>query len=178
MNLVHRKIPVEFLDALPEGMKFIHRQGQEFLVVEQLYCPAGHSLMVESVRIHGEPSIRFRVSPDDPDRLIFLDAFWGSHAKLFSFIPCTQDNVQYVDAYCPDCGASLSINQRCSLDECDSTNSLDLHLPGGKNHIYVCAKLGCPGHRLSVTDLPYNLNRAVSEINFFGHGDEELFRGI
>ncbi len=178
MNLVHRKIPAEFLDALPEGMKFIHRHGQEFLVVEQLQCPAGHSLMVESVRIHGEPSIRFQVVPDDPSRLIFLDAFWGSHAKLFSFFPCQDEDVQYVNAYCPQCGTSLTVHEKCALEECDSTRSLDLQLPGGRNHIYVCAKLGCPGHRLAVTDLPYNLNRIVSEINYFGHGDEELFSGI
>ncbi len=70
------------------------------------------------------------------------------------------------------------MQERCAIDDCDSTQSLDLHLPGSKNHIYVCAKLGCPGHRLAVTDLPYNLNRLVSEINYFGHGDEEDFRGI
>ena len=178
MNLVHRRVPAEFLDALPEGMKFIQRHGQEFLVVEKLCCPAGHSLMVDSVRIHGEPSIRFQVAPGDSDRLIFLDAFWGSHAKLFSFFAGPEERAEYVTAFCPECGASLAVDEACALPACGSKRSLALHLPGGRNRIYVCAKLGCPGHRLAVTHLPYNLNRAVSEINYFGHGEEELFRGI
>ncbi len=178
MQLIHRKIPAEFLDALPEGMKFIHRQGQEFLVVEELFCPKGHSLMADSVKIHGESSIRIKVHPGDIDGLIFLDAFWGSHARLFSFFGSTEENSRYLEAFCATCGASLAVDETCTLPECGSPKSLALHLPGGKNRIYVCSRLGCPGHRLAIAEVPSTLNSLVSEINYFGHGEEEIFGGV
>ena len=34
------------------GMKYVVRNGKDFLVVEQVFCPNGHSLMVDNVRIH------------------------------------------------------------------------------------------------------------------------------
>ena len=40
MQLKHTEIPLRFLQQLPEGIKYIHRHGKEFLVVEQLYCRA------------------------------------------------------------------------------------------------------------------------------------------
>ncbi len=178
MELVHRKVPGEFLEALPEGMKFIHRRGKEFLVVEQIFCRNGHSLISQSVRIHGEPSIRVRVGPHADAGSIFLDAFWGSHSKLYSFIPCPSDHVEYVDAFCPECNVGLMVDELCPTDDCGSSKSILLHLPGVKNGIYVCARLGCPAHYLSVTNLPRGIVERVSEINYFGHGEEEMFSGI
>jgi len=61
MELRHTKIPVRFLERLPDGLKYLHRNGKEYLVVERLTCPNGHSLMATSVHIHDEPSIRFKV---------------------------------------------------------------------------------------------------------------------
>lgn len=178
MELVHRKVPAEFLDALPEGMKFIHRKGKDFLVVEELRCPNGHSLISESVRIHGEPSIRVRIRPEEGAGLIFLDSFWGSHAKLYSFIPSARDQVDYIDAFCPECGVSMAVADACPHDTCGSEKSLLFHLPGAHNGVYVCARLGCPAHFLSITNLPRGVVERVSEINYFGHGEEEMFHGI
>jgi len=58
MELSYQKIPVEFLSSLPEGIKFVNKHGRGYLIVDEIYCPQGHDLVVESVRIHGEPSIR------------------------------------------------------------------------------------------------------------------------
>ncbi len=202
MELVHTKIPREFLDRLPEGMKFIHRHGKEFLVVEEIFCPKGHSLMSDSVRIHGEPSIRIAVgrsqdaaptgATGDPladnsvdgtaaaDRatagattgrgLIFVDAFWGSHAKLYSFFPQSGCADYLVDAHCPHCGVSMMVKRPCSRDDCDSDEGIQFFLPGENSSVTVCAKLGCPDHELLVRGLPSDALEAVSEINFFGHG--------
>lgn len=187
MQLIHRTIPREFLEMLPEGMKFIHRHGKEFLVVEDLLCPQGHSLMVESVRIHDEPSISIAVTrPESPEHesattgLIFIDAYWGSHAKLFNFMADPTRPLDYADAHCPRCGASLVVERPCGRIECESTRSLALHLPGDdRNMIYVCARLGCPDHSIVVGDVPAQVQEEVNGINFFGYGDDdEAFGGI
>ena len=108
MELRHTKIPQRFVDQLPEGLKYLHRQGKEYLVVEQLHCPAGHSLMSPSVRIHEEPSIRLRVRSGAQEGLIFVDAYWGSHDKLYSFVPGATDAGPMIHAFCPTCVVKLN----------------------------------------------------------------------
>lgn len=180
MQLIHRKIPREFLEMLPEGMKFINRHGQEFLVVEEVHCPQGHSLMNRSVYIHDEPSICLEVHRHGDERgLIYVDSYWGSHAKLYSFLADPTHPMDYAEAYCPHCGTSLVAERSCGRLECDSTRSLELVLPGTGNRIFVCAKLGCPDHAIVVGKLPHDITEAVDRINFFGYGeDDEGFGGI
>lgn len=178
MQLIHRKVPREFLEMLPDGMKFIHHHGKEFLVVEELACSKGHSLMEESVRIHDEPSIKIAVERPNGLGLIFIDAFWGSHAKLYNFMPAPDEKVTFAAAHCPTCGESLVVDRPCGRMECDSQRSFKFHLPGHENVIYVCSKLGCPDHSIVVGGLPQRLTRLVSEINFFGYGEDEQFKGI
>lgn len=178
MELRHTKIPGQFLERLPEGLKYLHRHGKEYLVVEELVCPNGHSLMSSSVHIHDEPSIRFRVRNGGQEGLIFLDAFWGSHDKLYSFLPVSAGSRPVLDTFCPECGASLNVDEPCLHPGCGCTTCIVFRLPGGSNRIFVCARLGCPWHRLEVSELPKALARSVSEINYFGHGDDEAFQGI
>jgi hypothetical protein len=178
MQLIHKEVPREFLEALPDGLKFIHRHGKEFLVVEELYCPNGHSLMAERVRIHEEPSIEIAVARPNGTGLIFIDAFWGSHAKLYSFLPAPAEDIAHFEAHCPSCGVSLTVDRPCGRVECDSRHNLLFHLPGEHNFVYVCARLGCPEHSIVIGGIPHHLNKIVSEINYFGYGEEEQFKGI
>ena len=115
MELKHTSIPPEFLNVLPEGIKFFHKQDKEFLVVEEVYCPKGHSLMVDSVKIHHEPSIRISVTIQDQHGAFFIDAFWGSHSKLYSFIPQIIGSYPTIQASCPECGISLMVNGNALL---------------------------------------------------------------
>ena len=163
---------------LPDGLKFIHRHGKEFLVVEELYCPNGHSLMAERVRIHDEPSIEIAVSRPNGTGLIFIDAFWGSHAKLYSFLPAPSEDIVHFEAQCPVCGVSLTVERSCGRMECDSKQNFLFHLPGEHNFVYVCARLGCPEHSIVIGGIPHHLNKIVSDINYFGYGEEEQFKGI
>ncbi|MBU8913751.1 MAG: hypothetical protein KOO61_06970 [Spirochaetales bacterium] len=178
MQLVHKKVPREFLEMLPDGVKFIHRHGKEFLVVEELSCPNGHSLMAESVRIHDEPSIRIAVERPNGTGRIFIDAFWGSHAKLYDFLPAPSEDMIHIEARCATCGVSLSVERPCGRMECDSQKNFLFHLPGENNFVYVCAKLGCPEHSIVVGGVPQHLNKLISEINYFGYGEDEQFKGI
>ena len=53
-------------------------------------------------------------------------------------------------------------------------------LPGKKNKILLCARLGCPGHRIEISRMQENIVKKVSEINYFGSGlgDDIFFRGV
>jgi len=179
MEIIRKEIPKEFLEVLPEGMKFIYKQGKEFLVVEKIYCPHGHNLVDDTVRIHGESAIKINIKIGHCEGTIFIDAFWGSHAKLYSFIP-RGSTLELVDASCPTCGESLIIDSNCNQDKCSSDKSIQMILPGGQNKIIACARFGCPGHELEIKELHRKVTKIVSEINYFGVGLEEddLFKGV
>jgi hypothetical protein len=178
MELKTSHIPAEFLHALPQGMRLARRGEQDFLVVEALYCPNGHNLLVDSVRIHNEASVKLKLKVNEQSGFVFIDAFWGSHAKLFSFLPPVTGQAVHSSAFCPYCDCLLTENSVCTADQCGSTLGFVLYLPGGKNRIHICARLGCPGHRLEINALPEAIVASVSKINYFGHGAEELFGGI
>ena len=162
---------------MPEGMKLVNRHGHEFIVVENLESPKGTQLMSESVRIHGEPSIRIGVKIGNSKGLIFIDAFWGSHVKLYGFSPDREHEGHIVEAFVPETGESLMVDYKCDVEGCTCGKGIEFRLPGGENRIQVCAALGCPGHKLSIVDLAKPVVDSVSGINFFGAGslDEDWF---
>lgn len=178
MDLPRVSIPPSFLRSMPKGLRLARKRGRDMLLVESLYCPRGHSLMAESVRIHGEPSVRLNVSIRGGEGHLFLDAFWGSHARLISFLPPTgPDPAPEVEASCPDCGASLMTPGACREPGCGAARRIVLRLPG-PNRIAVCARLGCPGHSLEGDEVPPNLADTVSRINYFGAGADDFFGGV
>jgi hypothetical protein len=175
MKLSPRRIPDRFTRSIPRGFRLVKRQGHFFLLVESVFCPKGHSLVVDSVRIHDEASVKLKVVVGGESGSVFVDAFWGSHAKLFSFVPrTTSKGPLYADAFCPYCNASLIEQHPCPETDCPSDKGIVLALPGGENKIHVCARLGCPGHDLDIVDLPPQVVRAVSGINYFGEGGDDV----
>jgi hypothetical protein len=177
MELIHNEIPKQFLDVLPEGIKFIAQHGKNFLVVETVQCPKGHSLMVDTVKIHGEPAIKIGVRIAGQEGSFFIDSFWGSHKKLYDFIPKLNTGV-VIEAVCPVCGVSLMVDDLCGTADCGAKEHIRMILPGGENKILVCGRLGCPGHRLDIQAAPDPLIKKVSDINFFGSQIDDLFGGI
>ena len=179
MKLTARRIPDEFIRSIPRGFRLVQRQGHDFLLIESLFCPNGHNLVVDSIRIHDEASIKLKIIVNGESGFVFVDAFWGSHAKLFSFIPpVSGKGPVYAETYCPYCDAALTETYACTQKGCGSEKSVLLMLPGGKNKIYVCARLGCPGHVLDIKDMSRELVRSVSVINYFGAGVHDLFGGV
>jgi hypothetical protein len=178
MQLVHNEIPREFLSVLPEGIKFIALHGRNFLVVERVLCPQGHSLTVDTVKIHGEPAVKIGVRIGEQEGNFFIESFWGSHNKLYDFIPQRGGDQTVVEAFCPVCGTSLMVEEHCKAGGCETRLHIQMILPGGKNRILVCGRLGCPGHRLDIQTAPGTLVEQVSEINFFGTHFDDLFGGI
>jgi hypothetical protein len=166
MKLAAHRIPDRFAQAIPRGLRLVTKEGRDFLLVESAFCPRGHNLVVDSVRIHDEASIKLKVVVGSQTGFVFVDAFWGSHAKLFSFIPLVSGKEPaFADVHCPYCSTAMTEHHRCTQKGCGSEKSILLVLPGGKNAIHVCARLGCPGHLLDVVDMPHEVVRSVSGIN-------------
>ena len=173
MELKHTEIPAEFITHLPEGMKLVNRHGRQFLVVEQALGPNGENLMSEAVRIHGEPSVQLEIQVGSDRGMVFVDAYWGSHAKLYSFQPCDAEASPMVQAFVPHTDTSLMGDYSCDIEGCDSNRGIVLRLPGGKNTTTVCARLGCPGHTMDIAALPEPVIQSVSRLNFFGTSSVE-----
>ncbi len=178
MRIQYKKIPEDLLRSLPDGMKFLMVKGQQFLVVLEVACPEGHSLMDEDVRIHGEPSIRIKVDAGKSSGHLFVDPFWGGHSKLYDFVPVMGARQKVLSVSCPVCGTSLMEKSACRTDACGAGDAFVLHLPGGKNKIHVCARLGCPGHHLEVLDMPLKLSDELDQIHYFQTYEDEIFGGI
>jgi len=177
VKLIPKDIPMEFLQILPEGIKLVNRQGHPYLVMDLITDINGNSLMDDSVRIHGEPSIKMHVKVGNSEGLIFVDAYWGSHAKLYSFIPDFSGG-KSLEVFSPVDGSSLMIPWACPIHGCEEKNGIQLSLPGGLNTIIVCGKLGCPGHLINVARVAEGVSESLSNINFFGEGEDELFSAI
>ncbi len=175
MKLKITEIPESLKRMVPPGFRLERHGKHDVLVVESIFCPHGHNLLVESVKIHGRPSIRLHAAVGEDEGVIFVDAFWGSHAKLFSFVPRQYSDRVIVEAACPICGASLMEQRPCDEQQCDSLESIVLYLPGNGNKVHVCARIGCPGHHIEVNDIPHEYADMISDINYFGASADEMF---
>ncbi len=178
MQLKPQKIPLDILHSLPEGIKFVSKHGRDFLIVDKICCPDGHNLIDSSVRIHGEPTIRFTIDTGKSRGLVFVDAFWGGHAKLYAFVPELSSSHPFLKAFCPYCEANLITEENCRQDNCDCNKAIVLTLPGGKNKIFACAKLGCAGHHIEIVDIPKQISEEIDGINYFGSIDDDIFQGV
>ncbi len=174
MELTPKDIPIEFLQGLPDGIKLVSRKGHPYLVLEKALDKNGNSIIDETVHIHGEPSVKLKAKVGKAEGSLFVDAYWGSHAKLYSFIP-DFSNGGSVEAYSPVDGSSLMVPWECPIEGCNEKHGILLTLPGGQNSIIVCGKLGCPGHHINVTRLAEGVSETISNINYFGHGDDDPF---
>jgi hypothetical protein len=179
MDLIDKYIPYAFLKTLPEGMKFISKEGEEFLVVEKLLCPHGHNLITNEVHIHGEPTIRLNIKSNNTDGIFYLDTYWGYHTKLYNFMPKYYDEVEIIDICCPKCKKSLIIEKSCQLEESSSNKMIQLQLSGKNNRILACAKFSCPENKLEISNICSSVTQKISEINFFGISfDDDVFKGV
>ena len=177
MELTPKDIPIEFLQVLPEGIKLVSRRGHPYLVLEKAEDKNGNSIIDEMVHIHGEPAVKLKARVGSSEGLLFVDAYWGSHSKLYSFIPDFSSGGT-VEASSPVDGSSLMVPWECPIDGCDEKHGILLTLPGGQNSIIVCGKLGCPGHHINVTQVTAGISESISNINYFGLGEEDPFSGF
>jgi len=160
-----RSIPAAFVRKLPEGLKILSKKGQSFVVVDDLRCSKGHRLLSDNVRLHGEPSISFKVRGGGIDGTLYLDPFWGLHEKLYDFMFSSCDKPPILRAFCPECGVSLMKKKKCETKGCRAEEYIVFHLPGG-NTLESCAQWGCPEHNLKISAMPGDITDAVRKINY------------
>lgn len=178
MRLPNREIPAEFVNALPEGIKYVNKQGRDFLIVEHICCPNGHKLNSDSVLINGEPAIRIKTKIGKSEGFIFIDSFWGGHDKLYNFVPDIASSGGVAEVCCPICGVSMIVEKACKTAGCGSHKHIVFTLPDLKNKIFVCAKLGCTEHQMEISEVPESVSNQVNAINYFGEQDVDIFEGI
>ena len=178
MQVTYKPIPEQFRQNIPQGMRLLQRPEVEVLFVESLYCPNGHNLLVDSVRIHDEPSIKLDIEIRGQKGVVFLDSIWGSHTNLFTTLAQGIQADDAVEAYCPYCGVSLMVPKKCSDPSCSAPRQIELYLPGRRNRIILCPKLTCPHHELVVESISEQVLEIIDEINYFGAGQEDIFGGI
>lgn len=177
MKLPKQGVPLEFLKALPEGIKFVNKQSKDFLIVDHICCPNGHKLNTDNVRIHGEPAIKIAVKIGSTEGIVFLDPFWGGHNKLYNFVPDIVSSKGIAEVFCPICNVSMTVDLPCKI--CSSSKHIVFTLPDHNNKIYVCAKLGCAGHKMEITKIPEPVSDIVNDINYFGEQEEtDIFEGL
>lgn len=107
-------------------------------------CPqCGHTLMDTSHVIDGHASIKLATSFAGKAGILHLSAFYGSdHADCDGKIP----GGALTALSCPHCAQELSGASGCP--ECGATMAM---MTAGKYAaLYVCARRGCPGHRLNL----------------------------
>ncbi len=165
MQLSKQSIPKEFLENLPEGLKAINRKGNTYVVVEDLRCPNGHSLISNKVKIHNESAIHIKIEGGNSKGNMFLDPFWGLHNKLFDFMFEAQGKIA-IKASCPDCSISLMEENNCKSCDCDSKEQVVFLLPDNKNKITACGTWNCPEHQMSVTNIPAEVVDQLQSINY------------
>jgi hypothetical protein len=166
INPEKQSIPREFIENLPEGFKITNRKGAIYVVVDDLRCPNGHNLISDTVRIHGEPAIAIRVKGGGVKGTMYLDPFWGLHQKLFDFMFKGNAPNPLIKASCPECNISLMVKKQCESEGCTAEEFIEFALPGGKNKIEVCARWGCPEHRINIGLIPGTVAEAVAKINY------------
>jgi len=107
-------------------------------------CPAcGHTLMDTKHVIDGHASIKLATSLAGRAGIVHLSAFYGSvNVDCDSEIPEGALTV----LSCPHCGQELSGGSGCS--ECGAT--MATMAAGEYAALHVCARRGCPGHRLDL----------------------------
>ncbi|MFH0918810.1 MAG: hypothetical protein V1913_00485 [Fibrobacterota bacterium] len=160
-----KTIPALFVKNLPEGLKILSKKGKSFVVVDDLRCPRGHSLLSDEIKFHGAPAIGFTVKGGGIQGKMYLDPFWGLHEKLYDFMFQSCDKPPIIRAFCPECGVSLMKKKKCETRACCAEEYIVFHLPGG-NAMESCAQWGCPEHSLKISDMPGDVMAAVKKINY------------
>lgn len=107
-------------------------------------CPlCGRSLMDGEHEMKGRASIRFAASVAGKTDVVHLSAFYGS-ADVDCDGGITDGTLTVLS--CPYCGGDLAGGSGCP--ECGATMAM---MTAGKYvALHVCARRGCPGHRLDL----------------------------
>lgn len=122
--------------------------------VEHAFCPNGHELSDESIKINGKPSFKVKVKYQGKEGFMYLDPIYGSYNNIEEGISIPKGAV--IDFYCPHCGVSLkepdSVCQLCA------SPMFVFQLPKG-GVVEGCLKKGCMFHKMKIVDSEQQIAR-------------------
>ena len=122
------------------------------IAVKNGQCPNGHSLMSDETRFEGLKSVRVKIKIAGKQGELFLDPVYG---RFNYFSELSMKDGDIVEAFCPQCNVSLSIETNCAM--CN-IHMFAIQLPDG-GEVEVCPKVDCHNHALKIVDIDEQLSR-------------------
>jgi len=105
--------------------------------IKKAMCPKGHSLIDNSVKIDGMPTIKIRSRLDNNEGYINIDPIYGKHRNHYGI---KLEKKQELDISCPTCNISL-LNKEKECPDCGSPQYI-LEIPG-KGRLVGCSRKDC-----------------------------------
>jgi NADH:ubiquinone oxidoreductase subunit E len=142
---VTRPMVKDILDRTRVGLDRVDVTTDERIFPVEVSCPrCNHSLMDQSYRIDGFPSIRVTISSAGNHGWLRLSCLYGSFAVDGEFkVPMEA----VVNFFCPHCHAELIGSFPC--DRCGAP--LVPMLVRGGGTVQICSRRGCQGHVLDLS---------------------------
>lgn len=116
-------------------------------IIEECFCPKGHSLIDEHVLFDEQPGIRIRVVKNKSEEgYLVLSPVYGNYSKVTLGIKLGQGDI--LEMYCPVCGEPLAVYTDCLV--CNS-QMFTLFTTGERTFsdcVGICQKVGCHNSRM------------------------------
>ncbi len=83
----------------------------DLLVIENCFCPNGHSLISHKVDFNGFKGIALKIQKEEEDGLVAFSPIWGDKSRFVLDIEIKHGEI--MDFMCPECGVTLPIKNTC-----------------------------------------------------------------
>jgi hypothetical protein len=110
------------------------------LMIRELFCPVGHSLISERAIFNGYPGILLGVEFNESKGLVALSPICGDKTRVSLDIDLPADCI--VNLFCPTCGIDLPRYATCGC-EADLTALFLTRHASFADCIGVCNRIGC-----------------------------------
>ena len=134
---------------------------EDLIVVEECYCPNGHSLINPEIEFSGHPGILIKVKKGDQVGAIALSPVCGDKSK--SSIEIELSDGEILDLLCPECNVPLPVYAPCDCGGDMITLFADKQ-GNFCNCIGVCNRVGCTHSELKKGTELFNIYRRKGEI--------------
>jgi len=81
------------------------------LMIREIYCPNGHSLVTNRAVFNGYPGVLLGVRHNDDEGFVALSPVFGDKARISLGIDLEEG--QLLTLFCPDCEAELPVHSHC-----------------------------------------------------------------
>lgn len=121
-----------------KGIKI--KESRKLLVVDECFCPNGHSLMSNRASFNGLPGIMLKVKMKNEKGLVALSPVYGDKSKISLDIDLVDKEL--LELSCPTCDSLLAVYSKCSC----GADLVALFLKKEKDFhdcIGICTRVNC-----------------------------------